>query len=78
MLIEAIANDGKCTQSSFKVTNPCAQNALTLTGAQADFTYQRADPPVVISPQPYFTPSVTTFQCILTYSLFIQDATGTY
>ena len=30
--IEGVANDGKCTQSEFKISNPCRYNTLSKSG----------------------------------------------
>ena len=70
--IEGFANDGKCTQSSFTITNPCVANALSVTSnGKADQTYYLTDSALTIYPSTFLSTTVSAATCPLTYSYYI-------
>ena len=65
--MEGVANDGKCTQSEFTITNPCIDNELSITSnGQADQTYYMADT-LEIYPSSFLSTTVGQSTCPLNY-----------
>lgn len=74
--MEAVVNDGKCTFSSFYITNPCAANSLSLSGnGVADQTYYIGDSSVSATLDTYTASTVSTSTCTLTYTYYVYDYT---
>ena len=74
--IEGVANDGKCTQSEFTISNPCRYNALSKSGnGLADQLYSLGDFSYTVYPSSFLSTTVGTGTCPLSYSYYIWSDT---
>lgn len=70
--VEGVANDGRCTQSQFTISNPCVNNALSKSGnGLQDQTYAFASTAIVLYPSSFLTTSVSQATCPLTYTYYV-------
>ena len=74
--MEGFTNDGRCTQSSFTISNPCRYNTLSKSGSGlADQTYGFSSTASTLYPSSFLSTSVSTSTCPLTYTYYIWSDT---